>query len=53
MTGGRGIIVELWHEPRQRRTWWLAPVIIVMVLLGTLLVVAQGSALAPFVYAIF
>ncbi|MCC6774259.1 MAG: hypothetical protein IT360_23945 [Gemmatimonadaceae bacterium] len=53
MTGRRGIIVELWDYPRQRRTWWLAPVIIVMVLLGTLLVVAQGSALAPFVYAIF
>lgn len=53
MTGRRGIIVELRDYPRQRRKWWLAPVIVVMVLVGTLLVVAQGSALAPFVYAIF
>ena len=53
MTGRRGIIVELRDYPRQRRKWWLAPVIVVMVLVGTLLVVAQGSALAPFIYTIF
>lgn len=35
------------------RKFWMAPIIIVLVLLGVLLVVAQGSALSPFLYAIF
>ena len=38
---------------RERKKWWLAPVIAVMVLVGALLVFAQGSALAPFIYTIF
>ena len=44
---------ELWGFMRERKKWWLAPVIIVMVIVGTLLVFAQGSALAPFIYTIF
>jgi hypothetical protein len=38
---------------RIRKKWWLAPILIVMLLLGALLVFAQGSALAPFIYTIF
>jgi len=38
---------------RVRKKWWLLPIILVMVLVGTLLVLAQGSALAPFIYTIF
>lgn len=38
---------------RVRKKWWLLPILIVMLLLGTLLVFAQGSALAPFIYTIF
>jgi len=53
MTNRRGIIAELWDYLRERRKWWLAPVLIVMVLVGSLLVFAQGSALAPFIYTIF
>ena len=53
MTRRRGILRELWDYFRERRKWWLAPVVIVMVLVGTLLVFAQGSALAPFIYTIF
>lgn len=36
-----------------RRKWWLAPVIAVLVVVGGLLVLAQGSALAPFIYSVF
>ena len=43
---------QLWAYLRERKKWWLAPVIAVMVLVGALLVFAQGSALAPFIYTI-
>ena len=48
-----GIVGELWAYMRVRKKWWLAPVLLVMVLVGALLVFAQGSALAPFIYTIF
>ena len=38
---------------RVRKKWWLLPIIIVMLLVGMLLVLAQGSVLAPFIYTIF
>ena len=47
------IVKEFWEFLRERKKWWLAPIIIVMVLVGGLLVFAQGSALAPFIYTIF
>lgn len=47
------LVKELWAYMRVRKKWWLAPVIVVMVLVGSLLVFAQGSALAPFIYTIF
>ncbi len=53
MARRRGVLLELWQFVRARRKWWLAPLILVMVLVGTLLVFAQGSALAPFIYTIF
>jgi len=52
MSGHRGV-VELWDFLRVRKKWWLMPVMIVLVLVGALLVFAQGSALAPFIYTIF
>ena len=48
-----GLVREFWAFLRERKKWWLAPIIIVMVLVGVLLVFAQGSALAPFIYTIF
>jgi hypothetical protein len=48
-----GMVGELWSFMRERKKWWLLPVIIVMVIMGTLLIFAQGSALAPFIYTIF
>ena len=44
---------ELWSFLRVRKKWWLLPIIVFMVLVGALLVFAQGSALAPFIYTIF
>jgi hypothetical protein len=44
---------DLWGFMRERKKFWLAPIIIVMVLLGALIVVSQGSAVAPFIYTLF
>lgn len=53
MSKRRGLVGEFWEFMKVRKKWWLAPIIIVMVLVGGLLVFAQGSALAPFIYTIF
>jgi len=47
------LLKDLWHFMRARKKFWLLPIIIVMVLLGALLIFAQGSAVAPFVYTLF
>lgn len=47
------IFSELWAFMRARKKFWLLPIIIIMVLLGGLLVLAQGSAIAPFIYTLF
>ena len=44
---------ELWKFLRARKKFWLAPIILVMLLLGALLIFAQGSAVAPFIYTLF
>ena len=46
-------MVDLWDFMKERKKFWLAPIIIVMLLLGVLIVVAQGSAVAPFIYTLF
>jgi len=46
-------IKELWAFLRSRRKFWLWPIVIVMALLGVLIVLAQGSAVAPFIYTLF
>ncbi|MBU2676580.1 MAG: hypothetical protein KJP16_05800 [Gammaproteobacteria bacterium] len=47
------LIKDLWGFMRERKKFWLGPIIIVMVLLGGLIVLAQGSAIAPFIYTLF
>ena len=47
------LINDLWDFMRERKKFWLAPIIIVMLLQGVLIVVAQGSAVAPFIYTLF
>ena len=46
-------LAELWAFMRIRKTWWLAPMFIMMILFGLLLVLSQGSAIAPFIYTLF
>ncbi len=46
-------IKELWAFLRVRKKLWLAPIIIVVVILGSLLIAAQGSVIAPFIYTLF
>ena len=48
-----GITRELLTFLKVRRKWWLLPIILVMLLVGMLLVLAQGSVLAPFIYTVF
>ncbi len=47
------IFAELWEFMRVRKKWWLMPIILIIAVLGFILVFAQGSALAPFIYTIF
>jgi hypothetical protein len=47
------LLADLWAFMRERKKLWLAPIIFVMMLLGALILFAQGSALAPFIYTIF
>jgi len=51
--GKWSIIKEFWAFLRVRKKWWLAPIVIVLVLLGALIVLTEGSALAPFIYTLF
>ena len=44
---------DLWGFMRERKKYWLAPIIIVLVLLGLLIMLGQGSVLAPFIYTLF
>ena len=48
-----GLLSELWAFMRVRKKWWLAPIFIVLGLLSLLIVLTEGSALAPFIYALF
>ena len=48
-----GFIKEFWEFLKERKKYWLLPIIIVLVFFGGLIVLSQGSALAPFIYAIF
>jgi hypothetical protein len=47
------LIRDLWLFMRERKKLWLAPIIFFMVLLGGLIVLSQGSAIAPFIYTLF
>ncbi len=52
-TGNKGLLVELWDFLRVRKAWWLAPIIIMLIIVGVLIIFGQSSALSPFIYALF
>ncbi|MBW2569609.1 MAG: hypothetical protein JRE47_09620 [Deltaproteobacteria bacterium] len=47
------IISEFWDFMKVRKKWWLAPIIIFLALIGAMLIFAEGSAVAPFIYTLF
>jgi len=47
------IIREFWSFLKVRKKWWLAPIVLFLLMLGVILVAAKGSALAPFIYSLF
>ncbi len=47
------ILMEFWIFLKVRKKWWLTPIVTVLVLLGALIVLSQGSAMAPFIYTLF
>ncbi len=53
-SGGRILIFgELWAFMKVRKKWWLGPIVVTMLLLSVLIVLTEGSAVAPFIYALF
>jgi hypothetical protein len=46
-------VVELWAFMRERKKFWLLPIVLILVLFGGLIVLTQGSAVAPFIYTLF
>ena len=53
MNGKLSILREFWGFLRVRKKWWLAPIVILLLTLGLLLVLTEGSVLAPFIYSLF
>ena len=47
------ILYEFWGFLKERKKWWLAPIIVFLVLFGFLIVITEGTALAPFIYTLF
>ena len=47
------LLKELWAFMKARKKFWLLPIILIMLLLGALIVLSQGSAIAPFIYTLF
>jgi Family of unknown function (DUF5989) len=47
------LVMELWGFMKERKKFWLLPIITVLLLLGSLIVLTQGSAVAPFIYTLF
>jgi hypothetical protein len=47
------IMMEFWQFLKVRKKYWLLPIVIMLLALGTLMILTEGSALAPFIYALF
>jgi hypothetical protein len=47
------LLKDLWAFLKVRKKFWMAPIILVLVLLGALIVLSEGSAVAPFIYTLF
>lgn len=47
------LVVEIWGFLKARKKWWMAPMILLLVMMGVVIVLAESSALAPFIYSLF
>jgi hypothetical protein len=47
------IVKEFWEFLKVRKKWWLAPIVIFLLLMGALIILTEGSAVAPFIYVLF
>ena len=47
------VLLEFWEFLKERKKWWLVPIAFFLLLFGTLIVLTEGTAIAPFIYAIF
>ena len=47
------VLGELWDFLKNSKKWWLLPIVLVVIIFGGILILAQGSAVAPFIYTIF
>jgi hypothetical protein len=47
------IFSEIWYFMKYRKKWWLGPIFVILLLLSLLIILTEGSALAPFIYTIF
>jgi hypothetical protein len=48
-----GLLIDLWRYLKERKKWWLMPMIIVLLIFGVLIVLSGASAIAPFIYTLF
>jgi len=53
MVKNKSLVREIWDFLKIRKAWWLAPIIIMLILVGILVIFGQSSAVSPFVYALF
>ena len=53
MAKNKSLFGELWDFLRVRKAWWLAPIIVMLLFVGVLIVLGQSSAVSPFIYALF
>ncbi len=53
MQKNKSMLGEFWEFLKVRKSWWLIPILVMMLLLGTLIIVGQSSTLSPFIYALF
>lgn len=53
MAKNKSLLGEFWEFLKERKAWWLTPIIIMLVLVGVLIIFGQSSAVSPFIYALF
>lgn len=53
MSKNNSLLGEVWAFLKVRKAWWLTPIIVMLILVGSLIIFGQSSALSPFIYAMF